>query len=107
MTLKESALTLTPTHWIALFAPFAMVVGWAIYVEVQLAEIRNSNANFKELQTNYVQQNYNDHRGMYVDFKGEIQTINSNIDGVRKDVSELKDLIISTSRGGKSTGAKY
>lgn len=101
MTLKESTLTLTPGHWLAVLTPLAALVAWAIYVEVQLAEIREIGKSNKESLNTYVQQNYNDHRGMYVDFKGEVQSLNLKIDEQGKKIDNLKDLIIQSSRGIK------
>jgi hypothetical protein len=99
MTLKESTLTLTPAHWLAFIGPIALLVGWAIYVETQIAEIREIGKANRESMSTYVQQNYNDHRGMYVDFKGEIQTLNNKVDQANKNISDLKDMIIQSSRG--------
>jgi myo-inositol catabolism protein IolC len=99
MTLKESTLTLTPAHWIGTVSLIGALIAWAVYVEVQLAEIRAMTVSNKEGVATYVQQNYNDHRGMYVDFKGEIQTLNNKVDQANKNISDLKDMIIQSSRG--------
>lgn len=99
MTIKESTLTLTPAHWIGLLGIFGGLIIWAIYVEVQLAEIRSLTLMNKESISTYVQQNYNDHRGMYVDFKGEIQILNKKLDDQTEKIDKLKDLIIQSSRG--------
>lgn len=96
---KETTVGLTIGQIIAICGLIFALVGAYTNVQVQIASIRTDQVTEKEKLSTYVQQNFNDHRGMYIDFKGEIQTLNHNLDEQGKKIDNIKDLIIQSSRG--------